>query len=171
MRYDRWKGVNKMPALSAKSVLRWAMDIEENGKAFYETVAERVQDREAKVIFQDLAYQEERHYRTFRNMLDKVPEADVATDSAEYQRYLETALDKALFEGPEKGLALAKEARNEEEALEAAIAFEKDTLLFFYDLLEMVPRSQQEAISAVIEQEKSHVRQLAKVLADRPWVS
>jgi rubrerythrin len=160
-----------MPALSAKSVLRWAMEIEESGKAFYEAVAAKAQDREAKLILQDLAYQEERHYRTFQNMLDKVPEADIETDSAEYQRYLQTALDKALLGGPEKGLALAQQASNEAEALQAAIAFEKDTLLFFYDLRDMVPASQRETISAIIEQEKSHVKQLSRVLADGPWVS
>jgi rubrerythrin len=160
-----------MPALSAKSVLRWAMEIEESGKAFYEAVAAKAQDREAKLILQDLAYQEERHYRTFQNMLDKVPEADVETDSAEYQRYLQTALDKALLGGPERGLALAQQASNEAEALQAAIAFEKDTLLFFYDLRDMVPASQRETISAIIEQEKSHVKQLSRVLADGPWVS
>jgi rubrerythrin len=160
-----------MPALSAKSVLRWAMEIEESGKAFYEAVAAKAQDREAKLVLQDLAYQEERHYRTFQNMLDKVPEADVETDSAEYQRYLQTALDKALLGGPERGLALAQQATNEAEALQAAIAFEKDTLLFFYDLRDMVPASQRETISAIIEQEKSHVKQLSRVLADGPWVS
>ena len=160
-----------MPALSAKSVLRWAMEIEESGQAFYEAVAAKAQDREAKLVLQDLAYQEERHYRTFQNMLDKVPEADIETDSAEYQRYLQTALDKALLGGPEKGLALAQQATNEVEALQAAIAFEKDTLLFFYDLRDMVPASQQETISAIIEQEKSHVKQLSRVLADGPWVS
>jgi rubrerythrin len=160
-----------MPALSAKSVLRWAMEIEESGKAFYEAVAAKAQDREAKLVLQDLAYQEERHYRTFQNMLDKIPEADVETDSAEYQRYLQTALDKALLGGPERGLALAQQATNEAEALQAAIAFEKDTLLFFYDLRDMVPASQRETISAIIEQEKSHVKQLSRVLADGPWVS
>jgi len=147
------------------------MEIEESGKAFYEAVAAKAQDREAKRVLQDLAYQEERHYRTFQNMLDKVPEADVETDSAEYQRYLQTALDKALLGGPEKGLALAQQASNEAEALQAAIAFEKDTLLFFYDLRDMVPASQREAISAIIEQEKSHVKQLSRVLADGPWVT
>jgi rubrerythrin len=160
-----------MPALSAKSVLRWAMEIEESGQAFYEAVAAKTQDREAKLVLQDLAYQEERHYRTFQNMLDKVPEADTETDSAEYQRYIQTALDKTLLGGPDKGLELAQQASNETEALQAAIAFEKDTLLFFYDLRDMVPASQQETISAIIEQEKSHVKQLARVLADGPWVS
>ncbi len=160
-----------MPALSAKSVLRWAMEIEESGQVFYEAVAAKAQDREAKLVLQDLAYQEERHYRTFQNMLDKVPEADIETDSAEYQRYLQTALDKALLGGPQKGLALAQQVTNEVEALQAAIAFEKDTLLFFYDLRDMVPASQQETISAIIEQEKSHVKQLSRVLADGPWVS
>jgi len=119
-----------------------------------------------------LAYQEERHYTTFERLMDKAPTSETpAATSAAYEEYLQVALQNALFAGPDKGLALAKEAKDEESALRAAIAFEKDTLLFFYDLRDMVPDEQKDAIVAIIEEERKHVRQLVGVLKDRPWVS
>ena len=65
----------------------------------------------------------------------------------------------------------AKAAENETEALRAAMAFEKDTLLFFYELVEAVAEDQTAAIRAIIDEERDHLRQLSRVLADGPWVA
>ena len=57
------------------------------------------------------------------------------TEYDEYQAYTcKAALDNALFAGPDKALAAAKKAQDKTSALRAALGFEKDTLLFFYDL-------------------------------------
>ena len=64
----------------------------------------------------------------------------------------------------DKALALAKQANDRETALRAALGFEKDTLLFFYDLREMVSKADRESISNVIREEKKHVRRLAGML-------
>jgi rubrerythrin len=87
-----------------------------------------------------------------------------AAEYDEYQAYVQTALDNALFAGPDKALALAKQAQDRETALRAALGFEKDTLLFFYDLREMVSEADQEAVSNVIREEKKHLRRLAGLL-------
>lgn len=161
-----------MPALSAGTVLRWALEIETNGEAFYRAVAAAASDRDVKMLFEDLAYQEERHYHTFERMLAQVKDdSAVGDDSQAFGAYLRTALADALLGGPDKGLELAKQAVDETSALKAAMAFEKDTLLFFYDLRDMVPKVQQETITAIIDQEKDHLRQLARVLEAGPWVA
>ncbi len=82
----------------------------------------------------------------------------------EYQAYLQAALSNALFAGPDKGLALAEQAQDQETTRRAAIGFEKDTPLFFYDLREVVSPAERETISAVIREEKAHLRRLAKML-------
>jgi rubrerythrin len=154
-------------------VLQWAIEIERNGAGFYRAAAAQAKDRDAKRLFEDLAYQEERHYNVFKRMLDRAPAATdgASTDGAKYRAYLETALGNALFAGPDKGLALAKQATDECEALKAVLAFEKDTLLFFYDVREMVAEAERDAVTAIIEQERSHVRQIAQVIEQGPWMS
>jgi rubrerythrin len=82
----------------------------------------------------------------------------------QYQTYVHVALENALFAGPDKALALAAQADDRETALRAAIGFEKDTLLFFYDLRDMVNEADRETISLIIREEKRHVRRLAKIL-------
>ena len=45
-----------------------------------------------------------------------------------------------------------------------AIAFEKETLVFFLDLHEIAPGQSQEPISRIIAQERAHIRRLASML-------
>jgi rubrerythrin len=157
-----------MAFLTAAEALKWAMEIEKNGEVFYNQVAAKSADPELKVLFRDLATQERRHYRVFQQMLERVkPEPDlssVGVQYEEYQAYLQVAFDNALFAGSDKGLTLAKQAQDRETALRAAMGFEKDTLLFFYDLREMVSEAERGAISDVILEEKSHLHRLAKML-------
>lgn len=161
-----------MPALSAATALQWALQIETNGEAFYKGVAAQAKDTDTKVLFEDLAYQEQRHYRTFQRMLEKATAAGPAESDVEigdYRTYMENALSNALFSGEGRGMELAKKAQTEEEAIKAAIAFEKDTLIFFYDLLDIVADAEKKTLQAVIDEEKDHVRQLGRALAAGPW--
>ena len=155
-----------MAVLTSVEALKWALEIEKNGEAFYNEVAAKSADPEVKALFEDLAAQERGHYQAFQKMLEKVkPDPDLSkVDYDEYQTYLQVALDSALFAGPDKGLTLAKEAQDRETALRAAMGFEKDTLLFFYDLREMVSEAKRGTISDIITEEKAHLRRLAKML-------
>ena len=157
-----------MAFLTAAEALKWALEIEKNGEVFYNEVAAKSADPEVKALFEHLADQERGHYRAFQKMLKEVkPDPDLSSVGVqydEYQAYLQAVLADALFAGPDKGLTLAKQAQDRETALRAAIGFEKDTLLFFYDLREMVSEAERGAISDVILEEKAHLRRLAKML-------
>ncbi len=160
-----------MAFLTAAEALKWAMEIEENGETFYNTMAARSEDPETKALFEDLATQERRHYQVFQKMLEEVkPEPELSSvgvqyeDYEDYGDYLRAALVNALFAGQDKGLTLARQAKDRETALRAAMGFEKDTLLFFYDLREMVSEAERETISKIILEEKSHLRRLTKML-------
>ncbi len=158
-----------MAILTAAEALKWALEIEKNGETFYNAVAAKSTDPEVKALFEDLAAQERGHYKAFQKMLEKAkPEPDLSkVDYDKYQTYLQVALAEALFAGPDKGLALAKQAQDRDTALQAAMGFEKDTLLFFYDLREMVSEAERGSISDVIHEEKAHLRRLAKMLREQ----
>jgi rubrerythrin len=155
-----------MAVFTATEALEMAMEIEKNGEMFYNTVAERSTDSDVKALFEDLAIQEQGHYRVFQEMLGGIEPAleSPAVEYDQYETYLHVALENALFAGPEKALTLAKQAEDRETALRAAMGFEKDTLLFFYDLRDMVSEKDRETVSAVIREEKKHLRRLAGML-------
>ena len=156
-----------MSIFAAAEALEIAMQIEKNGQVFYHAVAAKVADLDVKELLQDLAVQEQRHYQVFEKMADTASGAasPSAPEYDDYQVYLQAALDNALFAGPDKALAWAEQARDRQALLQAAIGFEKDTLLFFYDLRDMVSVADQKAIQGIIQEEKLHLRRLAKLLS------
>lgn len=155
-----------MAIFSAGEALEMAMEIERNGEAFYSAVAEQHPDGDIKALFQDLALQEQAHFRLFQKMKGDVQPSlyPFTFESEEYRAYLQVALDNALFFGPDKALTMVDKAQDRETTLRVAMGFEKDTLLFFYDVREMVSEKDRDAISRVILEEKRHVRRLAKML-------
>lgn len=155
-----------MAVFEAAQALGMAMAIEKHGEAFYEAAAEKTDDAELKALFEDLADKEQAHYQAFENMLEDVEPAPALQDEAvhEYQAYLEVALDHAIFAGPDKAIRMAEEAEDREAALRAAMGFEKDTMLFYYDLREMVDEADRETVSNIIREEKTHLRRLAKMV-------
>jgi rubrerythrin len=155
-----------MAVFTAAEALEMAMEIEKNGEVFYSAAAEKSDDVEVKTLFEDLAAQEQIHYTVFQKMLGGVGASPAlpAEEYDQYQAYMQAALNNALFTGEDKALALAEKATGKETALRAALGFEKDTMLFFYDLREMVGEADKEAISRVIGEERKHVRRLASLL-------
>ena len=158
-----------MIGYSAAEALELAMEIETNGEAFYNAILEKAPESETADLFRDLAAQERKHYATFQQMLERVSSGPGMPDTEydEYLRYLRVALDRALFSGEDKALLLAREARDVDSALRAALGFEKDTLLFFYDLREMISERERDYITRIIREEKTHIRRLAGMLQER----
>jgi len=155
-----------MAVFTAAQGLEMAMQIEQNGEAFYATVAAETTLAEVKELFEFLAAQERIHYKIFEKLLGRVePGAGMlAPEQDEYSMYLNVALDQALFAGAEKALAAAREAQDKTAAIRTAIGFEKDTLLFFYDLREMVSETDRDTLTRIVNEEKSHIRRLAREL-------
>ena len=155
-----------MAVFTAAQGLEMAMQIEQNGEAFYSTVAAETTIAEVKELFEFLAAQESIHYKVFEKLLGRVePGAGMLDlEQDEYSMYLNVALDQALFAGAEKALATAREAQDKTAAIRTALGFEKDTLLFFYDLREMVSEKHRETVTRIVNEEKSHIRRLAKEL-------
>ncbi|MBN1887997.1 MAG: ferritin family protein [Thermoflexales bacterium] len=156
-----------MALFTASEALEMAMEIEKSGEVFYRAVAAQAAEAGLKELFEDLAAQEQMHYLVFQKMAGHKLDANlpaVGVEHDEYQAYLQVALDNALFAGPDKALAAAKKAQDKTSALRAALGFEKDTLLFFYDLRDMVGEADRGALDRIIREEKAHLQRLARML-------
>lgn len=151
-----------MAVFSVPQALEMAVKIEEHGEAFYRAAAARSSDQDVQELFQELADQERSHRDVFEGMVgEQVTSKTASSDVGDYASFLAVALDHAVFEGPEKALRMAEQADDRSSVLRAAMGFEKDTLLFYYDLREMVAERDRDTISDIIRQEKQHLRQLA----------
>ncbi|MGQ9521402.1 MAG: ferritin-like domain-containing protein [Anaerolineae bacterium] len=143
-----------------------ALRIEQTGETFYTGVARKVEDPQLRTVLEDLAVQEQRHYNAFMKLSGYVsePPSHSQQEWEAYVQYLQVAIDNAIFAGPDKALALAESIADPQEALRMALGFEKDTLLFYYDLREMMREADRPIVNEIIREEKAHVRRLAGLL-------
>lgn len=157
-----------MTVFTAAEALDIALRLERNGQAFYEAAARKINDTEARELLLALAEWEQRHYETFKNLAEQLKVAEAPLLSGpyweEYELYIQAALGNAMFYGPDKAAALADQVENTEQALRMALGMEKDAMLFYYDIREMMPESERGAVDAIIREEKGHATQLAKLL-------
>jgi rubrerythrin len=155
-----------MAYLSASDIVDLAMQLEQSGEAFYRAVARKAESSEIRTLFEYLADEEVKHYRVFSKLGQTLQDNPLMTDEEwdQYVQYLSATVQSAFFEGPDKALAAAEEVTDEKDAVRMAMGFEKETLLFFYDLRDTVPAADRTFIDEVVAQEKTHIRRLAEML-------
>jgi rubrerythrin len=155
-----------MVIFKAADVIELALQIEKNGEVFYNRVAEKMDSAEIKSVFKDLAEQEAFHYQTFEKLAQTTWDSPMFTsgDWQDYLVYLNATVQSAFFEGSDKSLALAEKVNDPQEAIRMAMGFEKETLLFFHDLYDMVAEGEKDTISQIIAEEKTHLKRLASLL-------
>jgi len=146
-----------------REVIEMAIATERSGQAFYQNASELARENSLKELFQYLAEEEEKHLKTFQDFYNTLKEKPEITpyNWEEAKLYLEALVDSKFFASPEKAINLAKEAKDELEVINLAMNFEKETLLFFYQILEMIKSQEQELVKKIIEQEKKHIQRLS----------
>jgi rubrerythrin len=145
-----------------REFLMLAVQTEKNGQAFYQESARRSRKKDVKDVFKVLALREQEHENTFSDMLNhlgnhRVPEG-YSRDDFQYLKFL---ADSLIFDNSRARATQTPNAvRTDIEALETGIGLEKDCILFYSDIRGMLPRSDQDAIDMIIQEEKQHLSEL-----------
>jgi rubrerythrin len=161
------KGVSFIMAIfRATDIVEMAMELEKSGEIFYGAVAQKAMSPEVRALFVELAEQEKYHYAAFKKMSGTVWDQPSAASEEwdQYLMYLQATIKSAFFEGSDKALTLAEQVTDEKEALQMALDFEKETMLFFHDLRDKVADADQPVVAGIIEEERSHVQRLGLML-------
>ncbi len=154
---------------SADEVYEMGMDIEKNGEAYYRKAAELAKDEAIKAIFVDLMEQEMEHYKTFKELRESLSGKSTAPTVADPEDqsylYLNALVKSRLFSNEHEAEALATKVKDEMEALRAAMSFEKDTILFFLSMKDMVSDEKGKSeIDRLINEEHKHVVRISKAI-------
>jgi rubrerythrin len=156
-----------MAFFSGRELIDIAIGIEKSGLAFYDSVATASRDRKTEDIFRHLAAREKEHIETFQSMLGpaaEYPNSEPYTE--DYAVYLNTLVDSAVFKNERTAREMAQRAASEFEAIETGIRAEKDSILFYSAIQDLVRRADAELISRIIKEEKSHLAQLTDLKND-----
>ncbi len=148
---------------SMREVMEMVIATERSGQVFYQNASKLARQSNLKELFQYLAEEEEKHLKTFQGLYNLLKEKPETTpyNWEEAKLYLEALVDSKFFAGPDAAINLAKEARDELEVINSAMSFEKETLLFFYQMLEMIKSQEQELVKKRIGEEKKHIQRLS----------
>jgi rubrerythrin len=155
-----------MGIFRATDIVEMAMELEKSGEVFYKTVAAKTTSPEVRAVFEDLAEQEQHHYVAFQGLSKTTWDRPLMTEDAwdQYLMYLQATIQSTFFEGVDKALSLAQQVEDEKETLRMAVAFEKETMLFFHDLHDMVSEGDQAVVERIIAEEKTHLKRLAAMI-------
>lgn len=150
---------------SGPEVIEMAIRIEENGKKFYTSHAEKAQSEGIKSLFKHLANEEIKHIEDFNKLYDMVKETGetIFGDYEEFKAYMGTFADSKFLTNFTAEADKIKDSTNVQEVIEFAIGFEKETLLFYYGLLEFISEKGRDIVKNIIEQEKAHVEKLTSI--------
>lgn len=152
---------------SADEIFEMAEKIEKNGAAFYKKAAGIFKDKQANKLFHDLASMEEEHriiYATMRGELKSSElESTVFDPDDEVKLYLHAIADKNVFDKNPANILTGKESLFE--VLTMSIGFEKDSIIFYLGLKDIMPeRLGRAKINDIINEEKKHIVLLSEQL-------
>ena len=153
-----------------KDILDIAQRIELNGEVFYREARKMVKHEGLKELFLYLEKQEQTHYNDFKRLSKlgeekKIISLSQLSEADEMSLYLNALADSKVFSNSEAGAELGKKIKNDAEAIKIAIGMEKDSILFYSEMLNMVKEVDKKMVTYLIEEERDHVRRL-KAMGD-----
>ncbi len=149
---------------NAKDIFDIAVQIEQNGAAFYRAAADKVAGDANKTFLLDLAAMEDDHEQTFAQMAESLTgQQDGATafdPGDENSAYLKALADtRVFFEKKEPDSDMKS-------ILVSAIQAEKDSIVFYLGMKELVPEKLGKSkLDDIVKEEMGHIRLLAGNLA------
>jgi rubrerythrin len=148
-------------AFSPGELVNIAIGIERSGITFYDIMARTTDNEKAREIFEDFVGMEREHLNLFQEMLagigDKLP-PEAATP--EYSGYLQALIDDAVFTNDAIMSEMVTQADSDIKALEVGISAEKDSILFYHALKDIMPARSAPVLEKILAEEKSHLQQL-----------
>ena len=149
-----------MNKYSIDEIVEMAVQTEILGYRFYTGMAEKFkQDAGLVKLFTTLADKEKQHEKLFVTLKDTV--AKKGTEPVQWEEvsnYMRAFVESEFFLGKGKSLPALDHIKTVNDAVRFALGFEKETLLYFFELRTIV--TEKGVLDEVISEEKSHIRWL-----------
>ncbi len=148
-----------MEQLSLKGGIELAITTEKLGAKYYSDLADKFADSEqVHQIFDRLSKDEQIHEAQFKVLLDELPSKEEKS-AVEDQEFLKSLSSSKFFDTSAFNV---DDIENAADALEMAAEFEKNSLVYYQALKEIIGESPQ--LDEIIKAEKKHFVTITKVL-------
>ena len=150
------------PVFRATELMDMAIRIEKQGQAFYQACLSTTGNERMRTVFGYLLKQEIEHARVFSRMKANLKPDQPLPESypGELHHYLDAFVKGEIFDDPEAAEKLVQTLEDEEDAVEAALDIEKQSILFYSGIKSMIRRIEAEEVDRIIAEEHDHIRRL-----------
>ncbi|MCK5542401.1 MAG: ferritin family protein [Desulfobacterales bacterium] len=151
---------------NANDIFEIAIKIEQNGAIFYRNAAEKVDKEDNKKFLLELAKMEDTHEATFESMQKELKDTEVFSTAFDPEDenilYLKALADARVFAKKEEPVSEFKEI------IHSAIQAEKDSIVFYLGIKQLVPEKHGKSkIDYIIKEEMSHIKLLVRKLSQQ----
>ncbi len=148
---------------SADNIFEMAEQMERNGAKFYRKSAENAADPSVKKLLLQIAAMEDAHEKTFAalraDLTNEEKKATVFDPEGESVVYLRAMADTKVFFEKEIDVSSIQEV------FKAAILAEKDSIVFYLGMKDLVPdKLGRNKLDIIIKEEMGHIRILSNEL-------
>lgn len=142
---------------SIDEILEMAVQTERLGYQFYTSAADKFKKNEGLVkLFTTLASKEKMHEKVFNDLKNTVEKQGIEpVEWGEVTNYMRAFVESEFFLGKTKSLSAMDYIKTVQDAVTFALGFEKETLLYFWELRRIV--KEKTTVDEIIDEEKSHV--------------
>lgn len=151
---------------AGSEIVELGIQIEKNGRDFYNTLVRRSKNPKAKEVFKYLAGEEEKHIVLFRKILNSIEKYGAPESyTGEYYAYMNALARESVFPHANKGKEIAKAIKSDKQAIDVGLEAEKDSIVFYEGMKKAVPQHDHKIISELIAQEQGHLKSLIDLKA------
>lgn len=144
-----------MKTFSIREVIEQAVQTEKRGYEFYSSMSEKFKENsELKKLFTLLATHEAKHGKRFLDLIEKISDQE-PENWGEVGQYINALVDSEFFLGKDTCLPSLEHVKTALEAIDFALCFERETLLYYYTLMEST--KEKDIVNEIIREEKSHI--------------
>ena len=159
------------PVFNADEIFEIAEQIERNGAKFYRRAAKSVANANTRSLLDSLATMEERHEKVFMEMradlTGKELSPTVFDPEGESALYLQAMAHGVVFDLDADPAEELTGSEDLECILRKAIQLEKDSIVFYVGIQDMVPaKRSKDSVGDIIKEEMSHIVTLSQELAE-----
>ena len=156
---------------NADEILEMAQELERNGAQFYESASKYFTDPKEQQLLIDLANWERQHEKFFKEIQQHLDaqEKEVQTFDPEDEAgmYLQAMADGHVFNVRAEPAKALTGRETKEDILKTALQCEKDSIVFYLGLRDLVPSAEGKGkVDEVIREEMKHISIINRQIAE-----
>jgi rubrerythrin len=152
-----------MAIFDSSEVFEIAIRIEENGERFYKSASGKIDNKSVKKIFDYLADEEVKHRQLFKKLLSNIDSFEIPEGyPGEYMNYLTHYAKGIIFSDDEIDERVSN-IKDPVTAVDLAIKAETDSILYYQEIKDLVPKEQRKNVEDIIMEEREHFLSLSEL--------